>query len=185
MNHEPASKKPRKTRVKAELSIFDDEMTAQFNPTDFIPDAPSHTREPVRVPVPSPIQVPVQIAVQIAVQTQMPKSSEVTVEREVKTEPKMMPLSAPPTSSYSLEPPEMVLSLVEEDKSNGSAKVRFYNPTSRELSAVLRTPLPPMKAWQLNLLGKRLQPALISKGALTISVKPGSLMSVELVFANC
>ncbi|MGK5088755.1 hypothetical protein WDW86_14450 [Bdellovibrionota bacterium FG-2] len=170
----PSAKKPRKTRIKAELSVFDDEMTAKFNPNDFIPDAPTHARVPEARLVPAPVEartVPAQmearppIAAPVVAPTPPPKTA--------------------PTFECTLEPSEIVLSLVEQNKENNSAKVRFYNPTSRELCAVLRTPLPPMQAWQLTLSGKRLQPVLISKGALSVSVKPGSLMRVELLFANC
>ena len=157
--------KPRKNRVKAELSIFDEEMTAKFNPNDFIPDAPAHARvTEVREArtVPAPVEaIPTYLA------------------------PTPAPKAAAPAFECTLEPAEMVLSLVEQNKDNASAKVRFYNPTSRELCAVLRTPLPPNQAYLLTLSGKRLQPVLISKGAVTIAVKPGSLLSVELLFANC
>ncbi|MGK5088465.1 hypothetical protein WDW86_12975 [Bdellovibrionota bacterium FG-2] len=169
--------KPRRTRVKAELSIFDEEMTAKFNPNDFIPDAPAHARvtetrevrpeprqetRPMAQMVPAPVEaIPTYLA------------------------PTPAPKAAAPVFECTLEPSEMVLSLVEQNKDNASAKVRFYNPTSKELCAVLRTPLPPNQAYLLTLSGKRLQPVLISKGAVTVSVKPGSLLSIELLFANC
>ncbi len=168
--------RPRKTRVKAELSIFDEEMTAKFNPNDFIPDAPAHARvtetrevlevRPAAPPAARRVPAPIEAMPTFVAPTPAPKA-------------------AAPAFECTLEPAEMVLSLVEQNKDNASAKVRFYNPTSKELCAVLRTPLPPNQAYLLTLSGKRLQPVLISKGAVTIAVKPGSLLSVELLFANC
>ncbi|MGK5082996.1 hypothetical protein WDW37_06795 [Bdellovibrionota bacterium FG-1] len=150
-------KKIRKNRIKADLSVFDEELTAKFNPRDFIPDAPVHARVIETKAAPVPIITP--------------------------------PAEAKPlvsTRSFTIEPAEMVLSLVEENKENGTSKVRFYNPTSRDLCAVLHTPLRPTHAWLLTLSGKRLQPILFAKDSpLSVSVKASSLVTLELAFANC
>jgi hypothetical protein len=183
--------KLRKTRIKAELSVFDDELTAEFNPRDFIPDAPVHARK-VEAKA-APIQITVTPTVKVVAPARV---AVVTLARKVAPAPAVVatpartiaaaPSVAPAAHKYGLEPSQLVLSKVEEIRASGTAKVRFFNPTSSEVSATLTTPMNPTQVWLLTLSGKRSSLIPIAKGRpISISIKPRTLMNIELVFANC
>lgn len=95
-------------------------------------------------------------------------------------------MSVPSAQRVTVQPAEIVLSRVEQHKESGTIKLRFHNPTLKEVSARVQTPLPPMQVWMLNLSGKRLQQLNFVKGqAFTMTVKPHALMNIEIIFANC
>ncbi len=178
--------------------------------------APAQVVAPVRVttlvPAPAQVQVrtatpaPVQAPVCASTSLQMTSSMEMVVEERsaprkqvtsvaVKVVPVPVPVKAPLSVSQmsvpsaqrvTVQPAEIVLSRVEQHKESGTIKLRFHNPTLKEVSARVQTPLPPMQVWMLNLSGKRLQQLNFVKGqAFTMTVKPHALMNIEIIFANC
>ena len=157
-------KQTRKIKVRPDLSIFDEELTVKFNPKEFIPDTPLKS-PPKEHKEYKEYKAPVKAA---------PSAPMIETVVE-KTLPK-----------YTLSPSSLELSLIDENQETNSTKIRFSNPGAVEVKATIQLSGQLVEAWLLNLSGKRYQSILLSKDkmALSIPVKPRSLICLELVFAN-
>ena len=90
------SETKRKTRVRPELSIFDEELNVQFNPVEFLPDVPSHARVTAHTPEIEPSSPALKSLTAITVEKVEPilSQSEAKVEpnlghHEIKPKPKL------------------------------------------------------------------------------------------------